>query len=323
MLNRSCRPRCMRRLRERFIKAADALVDDLVARVSFDAIADVAEAYPLAVFPDAMGMPRENRALPAALRQHGVQLVRAAQRVLPRGHAGRRAGSGMAERADAARRLRAGSFGAEIRCGCRYRRADGRRGADRRALAAHRRRRHHGERDRGGALLPRALPGAICSALRANPGLARHAFEEAVRYETPVQTFFRTTTRPVEIGGLEVGEGEKVLMFLGAANRDPRKWERPEDYDIGRTDIGHVGFGSGIHVCVGMMLARLEGECVLSWRLPARSDRHRDHRPGQAAASTTRCAALRACRSRCGLPKAGRRCRHPGTRRPSRSCKWS
>ena len=53
-------------------------------------------------------------------------------------------------------------------------------------------------------------------------------------------------------------------MFLSAANRDPRQWQGPDDYDIGRKTIGHVGFGSGIHQCVGMLLARLEGECVLS-----------------------------------------------------------
>ena len=100
--------------------------------------------------------------------------------------------------------------------------------------------------------------------LRADPSLARAAFEEAVRYESPVQTFFRTTTRQVEIGGVSVGEGEKVLMFLGAANRDPRHWERPNDYDISRRIVGHVGFGSGIHQCIGQLLARLEGECVLS-----------------------------------------------------------
>jgi len=100
--------------------------------------------------------------------------------------------------------------------------------------------------------------------LRAEPNLARAAFEEAVRFETPVQTFFRTTTRETELGGERVDEGEKVLMFLGAANRDPRRWDRPDDYDIGRRATGHVGFGSGIHACVGMALARLEGECVLS-----------------------------------------------------------
>jgi 4-methoxybenzoate monooxygenase (O-demethylating) len=100
--------------------------------------------------------------------------------------------------------------------------------------------------------------------LRADPSLARAAFEEAVRYESPVQTFFRTTTRPVEVGGVALGEGEKVLMFLGAANRDPRHWEHPDDYNITRRTVGHVGFGSGIHQCVGQLLARLEGECVLS-----------------------------------------------------------
>jgi cytochrome P450 len=100
--------------------------------------------------------------------------------------------------------------------------------------------------------------------LRADPALARAAFEEAVRLESPVQTFFRTTTRDVEIGGEHVGEGRKVLMFFGAANRDPRRWERPAEYNIARRNAGHVGFGTGIHGCVGAVLARLEGELVLS-----------------------------------------------------------
>jgi hypothetical protein len=71
------------------------------------------------------------------------------------------------------------------------------------------------------------------------------AFEEAVRYESPVQTFFRTTTRPVDIAGIAVGEGEKVLMFLGAANHDRRRWERPDEYDITRRTTGHVGRRGG------------------------------------------------------------------------------
>jgi 4-methoxybenzoate monooxygenase (O-demethylating) len=85
-----------------------------------------------------------------------------------------------------------------------------------------------------------------------------------VRYESPVHTFFRTTTRPVDIAGIAVREGEKVLMFLGAANRDPRHWQRPDEYDVSRRTTGHVGFCSGVRQCVGQLLARLEGECVLS-----------------------------------------------------------
>jgi 4-methoxybenzoate monooxygenase (O-demethylating) len=61
-----------------------------------------------------------------------------------------------------------------------------------------------------------------------------------------------------------VGEGQKILMFLGAANRDPRQWPHPEQYDITRKTVGHVGFGAGIHMCVGQMLARVEGEVMLA-----------------------------------------------------------
>ncbi len=99
--------------------------------------------------------------------------------------------------------------------------------------------------------------------LRAEPTLARAAFEEVVRLESPVQTFFRTTTRDVAIGDATVPEGEKVLMFLGAANRDPRRWEEPDRYDLRRRTSGHVGFGSGLHMCVGALLARVEAEALL------------------------------------------------------------
>ena len=114
--------------------------------------------------------------------------------------------------------------------------------------------------------------------LRADPSLARNAFEEAVRFESPVQTFFRTTTREVEIGGHRIGEGEKVLMFLGAANRDPRRWENPDSYDITRRTSGHVGYGSGIHMCVGQLVARLEGEMMMA-ALARKVGTDRDHRP--------------------------------------------
>ena len=102
------------------------------------------------------------------------------------------------------------------------------------------------------------------SLLRQEPPLAKSAFEETIRWESPVQTFFRTTTRAARIGEVEIDEGQKVLMFLGAANRDPRQWDKPETYDIRRKTTGHVGFGAGIHMCVGEMLARLEGEVVLA-----------------------------------------------------------
>ena len=65
------------------------------------------------------------------------------------------------------------------------------------------------------------------------------------------------------LGGVRLREGEKILLFLGAANRDPRRWENPGRFDIKRRASGHVAFGYGIHSCVGQMVARPEGEIVL------------------------------------------------------------
>jgi cytochrome P450 len=79
-----------------------------------------------------------------------------------------------------------------------------------------------------------------------------------------VQTFFRTTTREVEVAGVRIPTGEKVLLMLGAANRDPRRWSNPDSFDIRRNSSGHVGFGMGIHRCVGQTVARVEVEILLT-----------------------------------------------------------
>jgi cytochrome P450 len=101
-------------------------------------------------------------------------------------------------------------------------------------------------------------------ALRENPNLIRGAFEEVLRFEAPVQTFFRTTTRAVDVAGVHLGDGEKVLLFLAAANRDPRRWDRPDTFDVSRRAAGHMTFGTGIHGCVGQAVARLETEVILT-----------------------------------------------------------
>jgi cytochrome P450 len=105
-------------------------------------------------------------------------------------------------------------------------------------------------------------------ALRDNPSLIRSAFDEMLRWESPVQTFFRTTTVEVELGGVSLPADSKILLFLAAANRDPRRWEDPTRFDVARKATGHVAFGAGIHMCVGQMLARLESEMVLAALIP-------------------------------------------------------
>ncbi|GEB23664.1 MAG: cytochrome P450 [Brevibacterium sp.] len=104
--------------------------------------------------------------------------------------------------------------------------------------------------------------------LRDEPELIRAAIEESLRLESPVQTFFRTTTRDVPISGHVIPEGKKVLMFLGAANRDPRRWANPDEFDLGRDPSGHVAFGSGIHQCVGQHVARFEAASLLQALVP-------------------------------------------------------
>lgn len=100
--------------------------------------------------------------------------------------------------------------------------------------------------------------------VKANPSLVRSAFEEVLRYESPFQTFFRTTTRDVELGGVTIPGNEKVMLNMGSANRDPRKWDRPDQFDISRDVRGHVGLGYGIHACIGQMISRLENEVIFT-----------------------------------------------------------
>jgi cytochrome P450 len=100
--------------------------------------------------------------------------------------------------------------------------------------------------------------------LREDPGRARQAFEEALRLESPVTGFTRVTTRSVEIGGVELPVGARVLASYASANRDERHWDDPERFNIERPNASHVAFGFGEHACAGMGLARLEATSVLS-----------------------------------------------------------
>lgn len=90
------------------------------------------------------------------------------------------------------------------------------------------------------------------------PGLVETAVEELIRYDSPLQLFERTATTDVEIAGFGVGKGEKIAALLGAAARDPVVFARPDTLDVGRSPNPHLGFGAGIHYCVGAPLARIE-----------------------------------------------------------------
>jgi cytochrome P450 len=93
---------------------------------------------------------------------------------------------------------------------------------------------------------------------------AKSAVEELFRYDSPLQLFERwVLADDYEIAGQKIPKGEKIAMLFGSANRDPRKWEHPDVFDVSRGDPTHVTFGWGLHHCIGAPLARLEVATVL------------------------------------------------------------
>jgi hypothetical protein len=100
--------------------------------------------------------------------------------------------------------------------------------------------------------------GAELARLRAQPDLVPTAVEELIRYDSPLQLFERTAIADTAIADVVIPAGEKIAALLGAANRDPGVFDEPERFDVARADNPHLGFGAGIHFCVGAPLARVE-----------------------------------------------------------------
>jgi cytochrome P450 len=256
-------PAVIRGLRPAFEAEAERLVDDLARRGAFDGVTDLAEVYPIKVFADAMGLSDEGREnlLPYAAAvfndfgprnqlyeetRRGADAVRAW--VLGQCHRDR---------------LRPDGIGARV-----FAAADRGEATEEEAHALVRSLLTAGLDTTvyglGNALFCLAERPGVWARLRADPRQARSAFEEVLRFESSVQTFFRTTTCATELGGVRLPADAKILLFLGAANRDPRRWGAPDVFDIERKASGHVAFGYGVHACVGQMVARLEGEIVLA-----------------------------------------------------------
>ncbi|MER7044956.1 cytochrome P450 [Streptomyces jumonjinensis] len=101
--------------------------------------------------------------------------------------------------------------------------------------------------------------------LRERPGLMESAVEEMLRYESPVQTVSIGHVRePFTLGGRTLLPGDRVMPVLGSANRDERVFSAPDRFDITRSDLRHAAFGTGVHTCLGAMLARVEGRAAFS-----------------------------------------------------------
>src|SRR5262249_13071575 len=99
--------------------------------------------------------------------------------------------------------------------------------------------------------------------LRSDPSRIGPAIEEVLRYDPPVSFVHRVAAEDLDLGGAEIRKGDRILLCLAAANRDPEAFADPDAFDIGRAGNRHLSFGSGPHACAGGGLARTELEIAL------------------------------------------------------------
>lgn len=256
-------PKSIARFKADFQTKADELVDLMLEKGSFEAVVDLAEAFPTAVFPQALGMVDPD---PRALVDYGAMVFNS---MGPDNALRRRAGALIPQivpkitAACARDKLRGDGMGAMI-----YEAADAgditqeeagllirsflSAGVDTTVTGI------------GNALWCLAANPGDYARLRADPTLARPCFEEVLRYTSPVHSFGRTANMATDIAGLQIAEGSKILCVLGAANLDPAKWADADVFRIDRRPVGHLAFGTGIHGCVGQNIARMELEVLLT-----------------------------------------------------------
>lgn len=263
ILARALSPKVVMQLKADFQAYAEELVESLVEKGEIDAVKDLGEIYPVKVFPDALGLSQEGR---ENLLLYGNMVFNSFG---PHNHIFQEA----VQRYEPVRdwimtqckreNLSPQGFGAQI-----YQAADaGEITLDEAPLLV------RSFLSAGVDTTVNGIGNAIYALvqhpeqyakLAADPGKARAAFEESLRYESSVQTFFRTVNSDMAFADANLGESDKILVFFGSANRDPRQWQNPDVYDIDRKPVGHIAFGTGIHGCVGQAVARMEGELVLT-----------------------------------------------------------
>ncbi len=253
-------PDRLQRLRAGFEAEAEILIDSALERGTLDAIPDLVQRFPLTVFPDAVGMQREDR---SPMLTYGAMVF---------------GGFGPMTPWYRELMLQAEEVTAWIMARCQRDALDPDGiGA---AIYAHA---DAGDIEPAEAtLLVRSLLSAGVDTtidsiglalralaqhpdqwalLRADPGLARSAFEEATRFDSSSQSLFRTTLEDIDFQGVRLKKHQKVLVLLGAAGRDSQKWADADRFDIRRrVAANQIGYGAGIHSCVAQMMARLEAE---------------------------------------------------------------
>jgi cytochrome P450 len=262
IIGRPLTPRAIADLRPDAQAIADALVEQLVERRRFDAVTDLAEVLPTTWVPELLGWPEAERAHLvewAADQFDGLgplneRAIAAGDGIMAlSGCAQRLADTPLPERSFGARIQRAADAGDIERSRCPMLFIDYLAPSLDTTISAI-----------GSAVWLLATHPDQWQRLRDEPDRVKTAFNEALRVETPISCFTRIARTDTGVGGLDLPAGSRVLVSFASANRDERRWEDPERFDVTRESAAHLAFGYGEHACVGMGLARLEGAAVLT-----------------------------------------------------------
>lgn len=264
LMNSALSLKVVKQLKDDFQAAAHAMVEEVCSRGEFDAVTDLAEAYPLQVLPDAIGLAPEGREHLLTYAHLNFQAMGPRDTALYEDAVLQAAGAQeyvewQMRRENLDESKLAGTFFAAADAGTITEETAGllvrtflSAGLDTTMLGI------------GNALLALSRTPEAWAALRADPSLARTVFEETLRCYAPSPFIGRTVGTRTKLGGVVLEPEQKIVNCLSAANRDPRRWENPDSFDITRDVRGHAGFGYGIHACVGQMMARMEAESLLT-----------------------------------------------------------
>ncbi|MBR3372331.1 MAG: cytochrome P450 [Rhodobacteraceae bacterium] len=242
---------------------ADRMVRDLAQRGQFDAAADLAKALPMAVLPDAVGLQQDGRDHLLRYASLNFNSLGPRNAIWQKAEEHARESVAWVTQQCARENLAPGGFGAAI-----YAHADTGTITPAEAgllvrtfLSAGLDTTIYGI---GNAIRALAENPDQWDLLRADPTRAAAAFEETLRLHPPSHLVGRTVAKDTSFRGTPLREGQKVLLFIAAGNRDPRAFDRPDVFDIARRTRGHLSFGVGVHGCVGQVIARLEAVAVLT-----------------------------------------------------------
>ncbi|SDS99524.1 cytochrome P450 [Microlunatus soli] len=263
VMNERLAPRVLDDFRANVRRQADTMVRALVGRRSFDAVEELAKAFPVAVLLDLIGLPDDGRDKVLAWADGTFNAFGPDNELFRASLASQQDKMEYLESVVASDRLTPGSIGRGI-----YEAAD------------------RGEIDRAScvnllaALVDAGLDTTINAMstiallfstypdqwqrLRADRSRIPAAFNEILRLESPVQWFARGVTTDYEMDGVKLPAGARVLLLFGSANRDERAWSDPDTFDIDRDASRHLAFGRGVHVCAGQGIARLEAHALLA-----------------------------------------------------------